>query len=208
MERNRVHLVLAMAMALTNTTLRVDANQPNNEEINTFLESGVNSAIQGFPRVLIHKFETKNTQVKTVITEICRTSKVIPINDKSVKGSITTNYADATTDEIYAGILTKARLKSRFLADNLLWIEAVETMPDLHKRINVGNTDKSSPYSIDEQRQEKLRVEQRKRALRQAELEAAQEAEREARFSTSLGGPFLVPPPPPYTPSFSPDLMP
>jgi len=154
--------------------------------------------IEGFPRVLIHKLQTNNTPVKAVIKEVCNRSNIIAISDKSVDGkAITTSYQDATTDEITAGILSKSRLNSHFLADNLLWIEADYRDPNLHKRKNFGDLDRSAPYSIEEQRQQKIR----EAARRKSWMEAQQQAQLEGLSNPTKYG--LVPPPPPYAPSLS-----
>lgn len=156
--------------------------------VDTNLNSDVLSQI---PKKIIRRIDTKQLPVSRLVTELSKTVSMNAIIDKPVDNkTITTNYTDATVDEILRGTFAKARLDAKFLDDNTFLVETQKPQEVQHKRINVGDFDKTPPLSIEIQRQDKLREEQAAKARRQQELYSQ-------KYYQNYGSGGFVPPPPP-----------
>ncbi len=148
------------------------------------------------PKKIVRRIDTRQLPVSQLVTELSKTVSMNAIIDKPVENeTITTNYTDATVDEILRGTFAKARLDARFLDDNTFLVETQNPQKRSYKRTNIGDFDKTPPLSIEIQKQQKILQQQAIHARRQQELYSQ-------KYQSNRSG-ILVPPPPP-TPFFCP----
>ncbi len=143
------------------------------------------------PTKIIRRIDTNQLPVSRLVTELSKTVSMNAIIDKSVEGrTISTNYTDATVEEILRGTFSNARLQSKLLDDNTFLVESQTQPPEHFRPKNVGDYDKTPPLSIEVQRQEKINEEKAARARKSQE-------QYYKKYYPNYSNAGFVPPPPP-----------